>query len=143
MFNLENFEIEKLKKLKKNDLGTLADDIANFIIEKNSSTGGHIGANLGTIDVSLALHYVFNTPEDVIVWDTGHTGYTHKILTGRGHLFETLNTFGGMNRFISSAESEHDFVEVSHAGTSISVALGNAVSNKKKKNDNFIYRYKA
>lgn len=137
MFNLENFEIEKLKKLKKNDLGTLADDIANFIIEKNSSTGGHIGANLGTIDVSLALHYVFNTPEDVIVWDTGHTGYTHKILTGRGHLFETLNTFGGMNRFISSAESEHDFVEVSHAGTSISVALGNAVSNKKKKNDNF------
>jgi 1-deoxy-D-xylulose-5-phosphate synthase len=137
MFDLENFKIEELKELKKNELGNLADDIASFIIEQNSITGGHVGANLGTVDASLAIHYVFNTPEDVIVWDTGHTGYTHKILTGRGHLFKSLNSFGGMNRFISSAESEHDFVEVSHAGTSISIALGNAVSNKKKKNNNF------
>lgn len=98
------------------------------MIESNAQTGGHIGANLGTIEISIALHYAFSSPDDVFVFDTGHSGYTHKILTGRLNRFKTLNTYGGMSRFVSRDESEHDFIEASHAGTSISLALGRALS---------------
>jgi 1-deoxy-D-xylulose-5-phosphate synthase len=125
---LKNISIEKLKLMNTHEIETVSDNIREFLIDSNSKTGGHIGANLGTVELSLALHYVFNSPNDSIIWDTGHTGYTHKILTGRADNFSTLNTYGGMNRFISSSESEHDFIEASHAGTSISVALGRALS---------------
>lgn len=128
--NLNNFSKKNLNGLDSNQLHDLAKSIRKFLIESNSKTGGHIGANLGTVELSIAIHYVFNTPDDIVVWDTGHTGYTHKILTGRASLFSSLNTFGGMNRFITSSESEHDFIEASHAGTSISVALGNAIHKK-------------
>lgn len=130
LYNLDYFDKKTLDSMSENDLPSLCNQIADFIITNNSITGGHVGANLGTVDLTVALHRVFNTPFDTFVWDTGHTGYTHKILTGRGNLFPSLNTLGGMNRFISSLESEHDFVEVSHAGTSISVALGNAIARK-------------
>jgi len=114
------------------ELGELAAKIRQFLIDSTSATGGHIGANLGTIELSLALHRVFESPEDKIFWDTGHQGYTHKLVTGRADRFRTLNTLGGMSRFISRAESEHDIIEASHSGTSISVALGAAFAKALK-----------
>src|SRR5215831_11247781 len=108
------------------ELGELAEKIRQFLIDSTSATGGHIGANLGTIELTLALHRVFESPEDKIIWDTGHQGYTHKLITGRADRFRTLNTLGGMSRFVSKSESEHDIIEASHSGTSISVALGAA-----------------
>jgi len=132
---LNAINLNKLKEMNKNELIELSDEVRQFLIDSTSKTGGHIGANLGTVELSIALHYLFDSPNDVMVWDTGHTGYTHKILTGRLDKFKTLNTYGGMNRFVSRSESEHDFIEASHAGTSISVALGRALSlrNKGKK----------
>jgi 1-deoxy-D-xylulose-5-phosphate synthase len=114
------------------ELDELAAKIRQFLIESNATTGGHIGANLGTIELSLALHRVFESPEDKIVWDTGHQGYTHKIVTGRADAFPTLNTFGGMSRFVTNTESEHDIIEASHGGTSVSVALGIALAKALK-----------
>src|SRR5712692_5211 len=114
------------------ELDELAAKIHTFLIESNAVTGGHIGANLGTIELSLALHHVFESPADKIVWDTGHQGYTHKIVTGRARRFPTLNTFGGMSRFLTKTESEHDIIEASHGGTSISVALGIALARALK-----------
>ncbi len=135
--DLKNFDKKNLNNFNQEKLNDLADVIRDFIIKSNSKTGGHVGANLGTIELSIALHYVFNTPDDTVIWDTGHTGYTHKILTGRAELFSSLNTFGGMNRFITTDESEHDFIEASHAGTSISIALGNAIHKKNIVSDDF------
>ena len=134
---LKNIDIEKLKSMNTDEIKAAANNIREFLIDSNSKTGGHIGANLGTVELSLALHYVFNSPNDAIVWDTGHIGYTHKILTGRAKKFSTLNTYGGMNRFISRSESEHDFIEASHAGTSISVALGRAISLRNSGKDHW------
>jgi 1-deoxy-D-xylulose-5-phosphate synthase len=114
------------------ELDELAGKIREFLIDSNAVTGGHIGANLGTIELSLALHRVFESPEDKIIWDTGHQGYTHKIITGRADRFRTLNTFGGMSRFITRNESEHDIIEASHGGTAISVGLGVALAKALK-----------
>jgi 1-deoxy-D-xylulose-5-phosphate synthase len=114
------------------ELDELAGKIREFLIDSTAVTGGHIGANLGTIELSLALHRVFESPQDKIVWDTGHQGYTHKIVTGRADRFRTLNTFGGLSRFITKTESEHDVIEASHGGTSISVALGIALAKALK-----------
>ena len=132
---LDNINLQNLKRMSADELVELSGEVRQFLIDSNSTTGGHIGANLGTVELSVVLHYLFNSPEDIFVWDTGHTGYTHKILTGRLDNFKTLNTYGGMNRFISRFESEHDYIEASHAGTSISVALGRALSlrNKERK----------
>lgn len=126
--NLQNINLQRLHALQKSELPNLAADIREFLIKTVSETGGHIGANLGTIELTIALHYLFSSPNDMLIFDTGHTGYTHKILTGRIKKFNSLNTYGGMSRFISSFESKHDFVEASHAGTSISLALGRALS---------------
>ena len=114
------------------ELSALAAKIRQFLIESNAATGGHIGANLGTIELSLALHHVFESPNDKIIWDTGHQGYTHKIVTGRADRFTTLNTYGGMSRFVTRTESEHDVIEASHGGTSISIALGIALAKALK-----------
>lgn len=121
-----------LKRLAPEELERYADQVRRFLIDTISRTGGHIGANLGTVDLTIALHYQFFSPEDRIIFDTGHQGYTHKIITGRSHLFPTLNTYGGMNRFLSRLESAHDAIEASHAGTSISIALGMALAKKLK-----------
>jgi 1-deoxy-D-xylulose-5-phosphate synthase len=114
------------------ELAELAAKIRKFLVDSTAATGGHIGANLGTIELSLALHHVFESPEDKIIWDTGHQGYTHKIVTGRAGRFHTLNSFGGMSRFLTKTESEHDIIEASHGGTSISVALGIALAKALK-----------
>jgi len=114
------------------ELTALADDVRAFLLDNISQTGGHIGANLGTVELSIALHAVFQSPAEPIVWDTGHQGYTHKLLTGRADMFPSLNTYGGMNRFVTRTESEHDVVEASHAGTSISIASGMALARRMK-----------
>lgn len=124
--------LDQLRTVPRSDLPALASNIRSFLIDSISKTGGHIGANLGAIELTIALHYAFLSPNDAIIYDTGHIGYAHKILTGRLEGFKTLNSYGGMSRFISRHESEHDFVEASHAGTSISLALGRALSMRNR-----------
>ncbi|MEZ4292709.1 MAG: 1-deoxy-D-xylulose-5-phosphate synthase [Myxococcota bacterium] len=121
---------EALRSLSIPELEAFAGRVREFLIDTTARTGGHIGANLGTVELSLALHHVFDSPRDKIIWDTGHQGYTHKIVTGRAAAFSTLDTYGGMNRFVTRTESEHDVIEASHAGTSISIALGIALANR-------------
>ena len=113
-----------LKQSTLPELEALAGEISTFLIESCSKTGGHIGANLGVIELTIAMHYVFESPKDQIVWDTSHQVYTHKIITGRAKMFPTLNSFGGMARFVRRHESEHDIMDASHAGTSIATAIG-------------------
>jgi len=105
-------------------LEALADEVREFLIESCAKTGGHIGANLGVVELTIAMHYVFDSPHDQMVWDTSHQVYTHKILTGRAAMLPTLNSFGGMARFVRREESEHDIMDASHGGTSISTAIG-------------------
>lgn len=121
---------DELRALDLGELARFAEDVRRFLLANVSRTGGHIGANLGTVELTLALHRVFDSPRDAILFDTGHQGYTHKIVTGRAGRFPTLNTRGGLNRFLSRAESVHDPIEASHAGTSISMALGLALARK-------------
>lgn len=127
---LNNLSPDKIKKLSLNDTYKLSKSIRDFLIETNSITGGHIGANLGVVELSIAMHRVFNSPKDSFFFDTGHIGYTHKIITGRAKLFNTLNNYKGLNRFLTPDESKHDKIEASHAGTAISTALGNAICEK-------------
>lgn len=119
-----------LKKFSIQGLNSLCFEIRAFLIESISKTGGHIGANLGVVELTTALHYVFEAPSDKIIFDTGHQGYTHKLLTGRKDLFSSLNKFDGMLRFLSKSESAYDTIEASHAGTAISIATGFALSHK-------------
>lgn len=134
---LTSMSLGDFKALPRQSLGLVASEIREFLINSIANTGGHIGANLGTIELSIAMHYVFSSPEDIFIFDTGHSGYTHKILTGRMESFPTLNTYGGMSRFISRDESEHDYIEASHAGTSISVALGRAIAMRNRQQPNW------
>ena len=119
-----------LEALDVAGLERFAAEVRRFLVANVSRTGGHIGANLGTVELTLALHKVFDSPQDAILFDTGHQGYTHKIVTGRAGRFPTLNSLGGLNRFLSRAESQHDPIEASHAGTSISIGLGLALARK-------------
>jgi 1-deoxy-D-xylulose-5-phosphate synthase len=130
MISLSSLCPAVLKAMQLNELPKIADSIRDFLLENISKTGGHIGPNLGTVELTIALHYVFDSPTDTIFWDTGHQGYTHKLITGRGSQFPSLNTYGGMNRFVSCYESEHDAMEASHAGTSLSMALGMALARR-------------
>lgn len=102
----------------------LADEIREFLIHKVAATGGHLGPNLGVVELSLALHRVFESPYDPIIFDTGHQAYVHKILTGRAGDFDTLRQKDGLSGYPSRAESEHDWVESSHASTALSYADG-------------------
>lgn len=111
-------------------LEDLAAQVRCFLLDRISQTGGHIGANLGTVELTIALHACFDSPIDHLLFDTGHQGYTHKLLTGRAALFPTLNRYGGMNRFLTPKESPHDPIEASHAGTAISVGLGLALAKR-------------
>lgn len=134
-----NLEIPKdISKLNIEELETLAKNIRNYLIYQISETGGHIGANLGTIELTIALHHLFDSPNDELLFDTGHIGYTHKLLTGRKEMFASLNTYGGMNRFLTPQESEHDIIEASHAGTAISIGLGIALAKKLEKSDKYV-----
>jgi 1-deoxy-D-xylulose-5-phosphate synthase len=119
---------EDLRQLDAKDLPRLAAELRQFLIESVSKTGGHLSAGLGTVELTIALHYVFNTPEDRLVWDVGHQTYPHKILTGRRKDMATLRQKGGMCGFTSREESEYDTFGVGHSSTSISAALGMAVA---------------
>lgn len=127
-----------LKKIPEEQLPELAREVREFLIDSISRTGGHIGANLGVIELTIALHYVFNPPEDSILFDVGHQGYTHKLLTGRKVMFPTLNTFGGMSRFISRKESDYDILDASHAGTAISIGTGIACAKMLDRSGNLV-----
>ncbi len=117
-----------LRRLQKSQLPHLAEEIRQRILSVVSKTGGHLGGPLGAVELSIALHYVFDTPHDKIIWDTGHQSYAHKILTGRNNRFETLRQQGGLAGFCSIFESEYDVFGAGHAGTSLSAALGVAIA---------------
>lgn len=124
---------DDIKKLNLEQLRGLASEIRSFLIEKVSKTGGHLASNLGVVELTLALHRVFNTPEDRIIWDVGHQSYVHKIITGRKDKFDTIRKLGGLSGFPKSAESEHDAFNTGHSSTSISAALGIAKARDLKK----------
>src|SRR5438874_1465373 len=105
----------------------LAKEIRQEIIEKVAVKGGHLAPNLGVVELTMSLHYVFNTPNDLLVWDIGHQAYVHKLLTGRRDRFQTIRQFGGLSGYLRREESEYDVFGASHASTSISAALGLAV----------------
>jgi 1-deoxy-D-xylulose-5-phosphate synthase len=113
-----------LKGLNEEELAELCEEIRTFIVDTVTTTGGHLGSNLGAVELSLALHRVFDSPRDVILWDTGHQAYVHKLLTGRRYGFKTLKQAGGMSGYPNRAESEHDWIENSHASTGLSYAHG-------------------
>ncbi len=113
-----------LARLDAAQLAQLADEIRSFLVENVAKTGGHLGPNLGAVELTLALHRVYESPRDVIVWDTGHQAYVHKIVTGRGDGFATLRQYGGLSGYPCRSESEHDWIENSHASTSLSYAAG-------------------
>src|SRR5438477_268102 len=113
-----------LRSLTRDELHTLAAEIRDRLIDVCSRTGGHIGAGLGVVELTVALHYVFQTPRDQLVWDVGHQGYPHKLLTGRNTRLETLRQEHGLSGFLKRTESEYDAFGAGHAATSISAALG-------------------
>ncbi len=119
---------DDLKKLSLEQLETVCDDLREFIIEQLSNNPGHFGSSLGTVELTVALHYLYDTPYDRLVWDVGHQAYSHKILTGRRDRFHTNRRLGGLSGFINPDESEYDTFATGHASTSISAALGMAVS---------------
>lgn len=116
-----------LRKLDRRELRTLADELRAYVLESVSQTGGHLSSNLGTVELTIALHYVFHTPDDRVVWDVGHQSYPHKILTGRRDRMNTLRQFGGISGFPRRSESEYDTFGTAHSSTSISAALGMAL----------------
>lgn len=117
-----------IKKLERHQLGQLAEELRSFMIHTISKTGGHLASSLGAVELTVALHYVFNAPEDQLVWDVGHQAYGHKILTGRRDQFHTLRQYEGISGFPRREESVYDAFNVAHASTSISAALGMAVA---------------
>jgi 1-deoxy-D-xylulose-5-phosphate synthase len=123
---------DDLKKLSKEQLNQVCDELRQYIIDIVSVEGGHFGASLGVVELSVALHYVYNTPYDQLVWDVGHQAYGHKILTGRKDQFYTNRKYGGLSGFPKRSESEYDTFGVGHSSTSISAALGMAIAAKLK-----------
>src|SRR5690554_7648843 len=121
------------EKFTVDDLPEISRELRDFIIDVVSTKGGHFGASLGVVELTVALHYVFNTPEDQIVWDVGHQAYGHKILTGRRRKFHTNRIYKGLSGFPKRSEIEYDTFGVGHSSTSISGALGMAVANRVKK----------
>ena len=121
-----------LRKLERRQLSQLADELRNFLVESVSRTGGHLSSNLGTVELTVALHYVFDTPNDRLVWDVGHQTYAHKVLTGRRAGMARLRMHGGVSGFPKRSESEYDTFGVGHSSTSISAALGMALAAKIK-----------
>ena len=117
---------EDLKHLTQDQLSRLASEIRDVLVETVTRTSGHLGPNLGVVELTIALHRVFDSPRDRIIFDTGHQSYVHKLLTGRRAAFDTLRQPGGLSGYPSQAESEHDLVENSHASTSLSWADGMA-----------------
>ena len=127
-----------LKELPEEQLDDLASEIRRVLIESLSQTGGHLGPNLGVVELTLALHRVFETPKDKFVFDVSHQGYVHKMLTGRWNKIDTIRQYEGLNGFLLRSESEHDSYGAGHAGTALSAALGMATARKLKGTDNHV-----
>ena len=117
-----------LKSLTSSELGELADEIRALMVSTVTKTGGHLASSLGVVELAIALHRVFESPKDKIVWDVGHQSYAHKILTGRRERFNTLRQYHGLSGFPDTAESPHDAFSTGHASTSVSAALGIATA---------------
>jgi 1-deoxy-D-xylulose-5-phosphate synthase len=133
---LEHISLPKdLRQLKANDLPHLAKELREFIINIVATKEGHLGASLGVVELTIALHYVFNTPKDLLIWDVGHQAYGHKILTGRKDVFDTNRQLDGISGFPKRSESDYDAFGVGHSSTSISAALGMAIASKLKGDD--------
>src|ERR1700743_3187875 len=115
-----------VKKLTLDQLQSLANELRHELITKLAKNGGHLGPNLWVVELTIALHYVFSTPDDKFVWDVSHQSYVHKLLTGRKSRFHTIRTTGGLNGFSLRTESVHDCYGAGHAGTALSAALGRA-----------------
>ncbi|MDX1586307.1 MAG: 1-deoxy-D-xylulose-5-phosphate synthase, partial [Balneolaceae bacterium] len=126
---------DDLKKLDPDQLVEVCDELRDYIIETVSIHGGHFGASLGVVEMTVALHYVYDTPKDLLIWDVGHQAYGHKILTGRREQFHTNRKYGGISGFPKRSESEYDTFGVGHSSTSISAALGMAVSRDLSEED--------
>src|ERR1700739_4442376 len=122
----------ELRKLPKRDLRQFADELRTELIDVVSVTGGHLGAGLGVVELTTALHYVFDTPNDKIIWDVGHQDYPHKIVTARRHRMRPLRRGGGLSGFTKRAESQYDPFGAAHSSTSISAGLGFAVASDLK-----------
>lgn len=127
-----------IQKIDKKDLPQLAQEIRAFLIEKISENGGHLGSNLGVVELTMAMHLSFHLPEDKMIWDVGHQSYTHKILTGRRDGFDTLRKYGGMSGFPKRKESACDAFDTGHSSTSISAGLGYAMASQLKGDNNYV-----
>ena len=127
-----------IQKIDKKDLPQLAQEIRAFLIEKISENGGHLGSNLGVVELTMAMHLSFHLPEDKMIWDVGHQSYTHKILTGRRDGFDTLRKYGGMSGFPKRKESACDAFDTGHSSTSISAGLGYAMASQLKEDNNYV-----
>ncbi|MCF8018241.1 MAG: 1-deoxy-D-xylulose-5-phosphate synthase [Vallitaleaceae bacterium] len=126
---------EDLKRLDRDDLNKLSHEIRKYLVDVISVTGGHLSSNLGVVELTIALHYVFNSPVDKLIWDVGHQSYVHKILTGRKEALKTVRQYQGLSGFPKRLESEHDCFDVGHSSTSISAAIGYAVARDMNKDD--------
>src|SRR6188768_2395338 len=124
-----------LRRLSRAELKALATELREYVLQSVSKTGGHLSSNLGTVELTIALHYLFNTPDDRLVWDVGHQTYPHKILTGRRDRIHTVKQADGVAPFPKREESEYDTFGVGHSSTSISAALGMAIANAHAGND--------
>ena len=124
-----------IKHLELRDLKVLCKDIREYMVDVISEIGGHFGGGLGTVELTVAIHKVFNTPHDLVVWDTGHQAYPHKILTGRKEALKNIRRLNGISGFLKRTESEYDAFGAGHASTSISAALGMALARDLKKED--------
>ena len=127
---------EDIRSLSENELHELCEELRAHTIDTITEIGGHLAPTLGVIELTIALHYVYNTPEDKLIWDVGHQGYAHKLLTGRFEEFPTIRQFKGLSGFLKRSESEYDVIGAGHASTSISAALGIA-EGRRQKNENF------
>jgi len=125
----------QLRRLSRGELKILADELRAFVLESVARTGGHLSSNLGVVELTIALHAVFDTPEDRLVWDVGHQSYPHKILTGRRERMGTLRQLGGLSGFPMRSESPYDTFGTAHSSTSISAALGMALAARQKGED--------
>ncbi|MBN1498521.1 MAG: 1-deoxy-D-xylulose-5-phosphate synthase [Spirochaetes bacterium] len=131
--------VEQLRKLKGDELITLSEEIREYIIDVICKNGGHLASSLGVVELTLALHYTFNTPDDRIIWDVGHQAYAHKIITGRKDLFDRIRKYNGLSGFPKTCESEFDCYNTGHSSTSLSLALGESIARDlKNENHNVI-----
>ncbi len=125
-----------IKKLSPKELKTLSEEVREYIIDTISKNGGHLASSLGVVELTIALHYVFDAPKDVLIWDVGHQTYAHKILTGRREKFQGIRCFGGLSGFPKVCESEYDSFDVGHSSTSLSLAIGTAVARDRLRKKN-------